>query len=318
MIPNVRIQTPLPLRMTNLMRTFFSSAIRLAPRVAYAWASRSARGARLDHLWSPTTAPPGLSTLGRVRCLSTKSAFDSSHQPEPKLTHVDAEGRPHMVDVSNKESTSRTATAEGRIYLPRVAYELVSPTTRHAPAPLPTSRLGGEKPKHPEKSVVPDRAPDLALETDLGLGAAMSELEKAKSKARKKGDVLIVAQLAAIMACKRTAELIPLCHPLPLSHVSVALTPEVHPDPDAPYDLTDLPDKGDTGRRPHLYSIKCIATVSCDGKTGVEMEALTAVSVGLLTVWDMLKAVAGKEMVIGDILVRGKAGGKSGDFVRRQ
>ena len=318
MIPNVRIQTPLPLRMTNLMRTFFSSAIRLAPRVAYAWASRSARGARLDHLWSPTTAPPGLSTLGRVRCLSTKSAFDSSHQPEPKLTHVDAEGRPHMVDVSNKESTSRTATAEGRIYLPRVAYELVFPTTRHAPAPLPTSRLGGEKPKHSEKSVVPDRAPDPALETDLGLGAAMSELEKAKSKARKKGDVLIVAQLAAIMACKRTAELIPLCHPLPLSHVSVALTPEVHPDPDAPYDLTDLPDKGDTGRRPHLYSIKCIATVSCDGKTGVEMEALTAVSVGLLTVWDMLKAVAGKEMVIGDILVRGKAGGKSGDFVRRQ
>lgn len=64
------------------------------------------------------------------------------------------------------------------------------------------------------------------------------------------------------------------------------------------------------------YSIICEATVSCEGKTGVEMEALTAVSIGLLTVWDMLKAVAGKEMLIGEVFVHSKGGGKSGDFVR--
>jgi len=65
------------------------------------------------------------------------------------------------------------------------------------------------------------------------------------------------------------------------------------------------------------HSIACRATVSCEGKTGVEMEALTAVSVGLLTVWDMLKAVAGKEMEIGEIFVSDKSGGRSGDFHRR-
>ena len=64
------------------------------------------------------------------------------------------------------------------------------------------------------------------------------------------------------------------------------------------------------------YSVLCTATVRCSGQTGVEMEALTAVSVGLLTVWDMLKAVAGREMTIGDIYVSAKSGGKSGDFTR--
>jgi len=134
-------------------------------------------------------------------------------------------------------------------------------------------------------------------------------LEKAKAKACAKGDVLTVAQLAAIMACKRTSDLIPLCHPLSLSHISVTLTPEILPDRNTADALSE---------QNHLYSILCRATVTCDGRTGVEMEALTAVSVGLLTVWDMLKAVAGKEMVIGEILVAQKSGGKSGDFIRER
>ncbi|KIP11091.1 hypothetical protein PHLGIDRAFT_64245, partial [Phlebiopsis gigantea 11061_1 CR5-6] len=113
-----------------------------------------------------------------------------------------------------------------------------------------------------------------------------------------KGDVLAVAQLAAIMGCKRTAELIPLCHPLALAHVAVRLASSAAPPRSA-------------------FSVRCVASVTCEGKTGVEMEALTAVSVGLLTVWDMLKAVAGREMVMGEIAVVEKSGGRSGDFARR-
>lgn len=77
-------------------------------------------------------------------------------------------------------------------------------------------------------------------------------------------------------------------------------------------------DLGSTDSPSKQYSIHCNATAKCDGKTGVEMEALTAVSVALLTVWDMLKAVAGKEMSIGGIHVTGKEGGKSGDFERKK
>jgi len=168
-----------------------------------------------------------------------------------------------MVDISFKSSTQRTATASGRILIPKVAYDLMSQGSSPA--------LDGE----PEK------------------------LRKAKEKARTKGDVLAVSQLAGIMACKRTAELIPLCHPLPVTHIDVFLTPEV---------------KGDGLGA--VYSVRCEATVSCTGKTGVEMEALTAVSVALLNVWDMLKAVAGKEMEIQGVIVNEKSGGKSGDFSR--
>ncbi|TFY82146.1 hypothetical protein EWM64_g1868 [Hericium alpestre] len=210
----------------------------------------------------PTSRRPA--SLGQLRFNSTKPSL-------PKLTHIDDNGRPSMVDVSQKQPTSRMATATGRIYLPRVAYDLV--TSSSTPSP-----------------------------TDANI---LPSLEKAKAKARAKGDVLTVAQLAGIMACKRTADLIPLCHPLPLSHVSVTLMPEEHAHEDAAPSAHGL-----------RHSIICRATVSCDGRTGVEMEALTAVSVGLLTVWDMLKAVAGKEMLIGDVLVSHKAGGKSGDFIR--
>lgn len=109
----------------------------------------------------------------------------------------------------------------------------------------------------------------------------------------KKGDVLTTAHLAALMAAKSTSSLIPLCHPLLLTSIRVSLTPH-----------------------PSTRSIQIEATVECHGKTGVEMEALTAVSIGCLTVWDMTKAVSGKEARIGDILVRRKSGGKSGRWER--
>jgi cyclic pyranopterin monophosphate synthase len=108
----------------------------------------------------------------------------------------------------------------------------------------------------------------------------------------KKGDVLGVARLAGIMAAKRCAELIPLCHPLPISHVSVDLRPDA-----------DLP------------GVRITAEVRTTGRTGVEMEALTAVSVAALTVYDMLKAVE-KSMEIGAIAVERKEGGKSGSYSR--
>jgi molybdenum cofactor biosynthesis protein MoaC len=169
-----------------------------------------------------------------------------------------------MVDVTEKDVTRRSATATGRIYIPPAAYELVtSPSVAHT------------NPYH------------------------TLDLSSRVEKSGRKGDVLAVAQLAAIMACKKTSELIPLCHPLPLTHIHVTLTPEP-PSPESDNDR----------------SILCRATVSCEGKTGVEMEALTAVSIGLLTVWDMLKAVAGQQMRIGNIMITRKAGGRSGDFTR--
>ena len=214
------------------------------------------------------------------------------------LTHIDETGRPRMVDVSSKTPTKRSATARGRIYIPKVAYDLItSPTNTFSPS-------------HDKSTTT----------------TTLSPLEKAKAKASSKGDVLTVAQLAAIMGCKKTSDLIPLCHPLQLSNISVRLFPEVS---SLGTPSTPLSHAGETGgiilesnegsssaASDSRFCIVCEATVSCEGKTGVEMEALTAVSVGLLTVWDMLKAVAGKEMVIGDIFVCKKEGGKSGDFVR--
>jgi cyclic pyranopterin phosphate synthase len=108
----------------------------------------------------------------------------------------------------------------------------------------------------------------------------------------KKGDVLGVAKLAGVMAAKRTADLIPLCHPLLLSDVQVSLTPD-----------------------PALPGLRAEATVRTKGPTGVEMEALTAVSVALLTVYDMAKAVD-RGMTISDISLAAKSGGMSGDYAR--
>lgn len=152
------------------------------------------------------------------------------------LTHFDDQGNAHMVDVSGKAVTDRTAVAEGCVVM---------------------------------------TAETLALVTE---GRA------------KKGDVLGVARLAGIMGAKRTADLIPLCHPLPITKVALHLTPD-----------------------PALPGIRITATVKTGGQTGVEMEALTAVSIACLTVYDMLKA-AEKGMRIEGIRLLMKEGGKSGRF----
>ena len=108
----------------------------------------------------------------------------------------------------------------------------------------------------------------------------------------KKGDVLGVARIAGIMGAKRTAELVPLCHPLPLTKVGIEFTPD-----------------------PHLQTIHCRATAKTRGQTGVEMEALCAVQVALLTIYDMCKAVD-RGMVIENVRLEEKSGGKSGHWRR--
>lgn len=151
------------------------------------------------------------------------------------LTHFNAAGEAHMVDVSEKADSLREAVAEATIRMRPSTFDLIEG------------------------------------------GAA-------------KGDVLGVARLAAIMAAKRTADLIPLCHPLPLSKVSVEF-------------------EKDSARS----AIRIIATVRTTGKTGVEMEALTAATMGALTIYDMLKA-AEKGMWIENARLVSKKGGKSGDY----
>ncbi len=121
---------------------------------------------------------------------------------------------------------------------------------------------------------------------------APTTLDQIEASAIAKGDVLATARLAGIMAAKRTAELIPLCHPLPVTSVTVDLAPD-----------------RDSG------ALDIAATVSCTGRTGVEMEALTAVSVAALTVYDMCKAID-RGMTIGDIRLEEKSGGRSGDWSR--
>ena len=153
-----------------------------------------------------------------------------------KLTHVDAKGRPRMVDVGGKAETQRIAVACGEIKLARKTLELIA------------------------ANAVP------------------------------KGEVLNTARLAGIQAAKRASEWIPLCHPLRLTHIDVTV------------DL--LPDEG---------LVRVTATVRAIDRTGVEMEALTAVAAACLTVYDMCKA-ADKRMVIGGIHLVSKGGGKSGPF----
>lgn len=117
-------------------------------------------------------------------------------------------------------------------------------------------------------------------------------LELIQSGNAKKGDVIGTARIAGIMAAKKTSDLIPLCHPLMLSKVAVDIVPDLA-----------------------LPGLRVEATVRTDGRTGVEMEALTAVSVACLTLYDMAKA-ADKDMEITDIRLRSKTGGKSGDYLR--
>ena len=154
------------------------------------------------------------------------------------LTHVDASGRPSMVDVGEKPESARVAEAVGELIVAPATLELL------------------------ERGEVP------------------------------KGDPLVVAQIAGIQAAKRTAELIPLCHQLPLTKVDVKLE----------IDST-------------LPGIRAHATARVVARTGVEMEALTAVSVALLTMYDMLKAVD-RSMRIDNVRLTRKSGGRGGDFDR--
>ena len=122
---------------------------------------------------------------------------------------------------------------------------------------------------------------------------APATFELIASGSAKKGDVIGIARVAAIMASRKTAELVPLCHPIALTRVAV-----------------------DFELLRETSSVRCTATCECCGKTGVEMEALTAVQVGLLTVYDMCKAVD-RGMVMTDIRLLEKAGGKSGHWLRK-
>lgn len=154
-----------------------------------------------------------------------------------KLNHFNDQGQAHMVDVSNKETTSRVAVAKARILMNSNTLEII------------------------------------------------------KNGDAKKGDVLGIARTAGIMAAKKTADLIPLCHPLPITNVNINLRIE-----------------------PSSNSVEIEATVKTNGQTGVEMEALTAANITALTIYDMVKAID-KTMKITDFRVTFKDGGKTGQFV---
>ena len=157
------------------------------------------------------------------------------------LTHFDAQGQAHMVDVATKPATHRIAIATGRIDM------------------LPAT------------------------------------LEKITSGTSKKGDVLGIARIAGIQGAKKTSDLIPLCHPIALTRVALEFTV-------VPATAT------------HAAHVLCQATAETVGPTGVEMEALTAVQVALLTIYDMCKAVD-RGMTINNVMLLEKHGGKSGSFV---
>ena len=154
-----------------------------------------------------------------------------------KLTHFDAQGQAHMVDVADKAHTQRVGVATGRIVMLPATWALI------------------------------------------------------QSGTAKKGDVLGIARIAGIQAAKKTSDLIPLCHPLALTRVVVEFVLDAS-----------------------THSVHCTATVGTIGQTGVEMEALTAVQVALLTIYDMCKAVD-RGMTITDVRLLEKHGGKSGSYV---
>ena len=128
-----------------------------------------------------------------------------------------------------------------------------------------------------------------------------------------KGDVLGVARLAGIMATKRTSELIPLCHPLPLTKCEVNFS--LHESTSTKsFEYVSIDNKSAMNTQANAYYSEATCLVKTDGKTGVEMEALTGVQIALLTIYDMCKAID-KGMVISDVHLVSKSGGKSGDFL---
>ncbi len=155
------------------------------------------------------------------------------------LTHFNAKGEAHMVDVSDKAVTQRKAIAEGFIEMQATTLDFI---------------ISGN---------------------------------------HKKGDVLGIARIAGIMASKKTADLIPLCHPLPITHVDIQLIPQLEHN-----------------------RVYCQTTIKTSGQTGIEIEALNATQVALLTIYDMCKAVD-RGMVIQSVRLLEKAGGKSGHWQRK-
>ena len=178
------------------------------------------------------------------------------------LSHIDAEGKAAMVDVSAKVATGRSATAEAVVALGEVAYGAL--TAGGGGGGAGGGGAGG-----------------------VGAGGGGGGAGAGNAK----GDVLGVARVAGVLGAKRTAELIPLCHPLALSHVSVDF--ELRPPP--------------------ACEVVIRASARCVGATGVEMEALTAAGVAALTVYDMCKA-ASKGIVIREVRLLEKTGGKSGTW----
>jgi cyclic pyranopterin phosphate synthase len=178
----------------------------------------------------------------------TSHTTQASENPEnpaaSPLTHFDAQGQAHMVDVGAKASTHRVAVATGRIEMQPETLALI------------------------------------------------------ESGTAKKGDVLGIARIAGIMAAKKTSDLIPLCHPLALTRVAIEF-------------------EAASARIPGATGIFCSATVETVGQTGVEMEALTAVQIALLTIYDMCKAVD-RGMSIHDVRVNKKHGGKTGSYYSAQ
>ncbi len=172
--------------------------------------------------------------------------------PSSHLTHFDAQGQAHMVDVAAKAATHRIAVAQGRITMLPATFALIEAGTA------------------------------------------------------KKGDVLGIARIAGIQGAKKTSDLIPLCHPLALTRVAIN------------FEAFQAINTRDTAENStiseQLPSIICTATVETVGQTGVEMEALTAVQVALLTIYDMCKAVD-RGMTMTDVRVLEKHGGKSGSYV---
>jgi len=154
------------------------------------------------------------------------------------LTHLDENDRPKMVDVSDKNETTRVAVASGKISMSQDAFDAIV------------------------------------------------------SNSTKKGPVIQTAVIAAIMGVKKTSDLIPMCHPLNLSGINC--------------DIEELPE---------LPGFKLFVTAKLTGQTGVEMEALTGTSIGLLTIYDMVKAID-KGMIISNVQLESKEGGKSGDYQR--
>ncbi|KAJ1743815.1 hypothetical protein LPJ78_001176 [Coemansia sp. RSA 989] len=185
-----------------------------------------------------------MASLSRFNSLSSRlhrsaRAFSTAACLNRTLTHVDSAGNAHMVDVSHKAPTLRTAVARGYVQMNQETFGLI------------------------------------------------------KQDRIKKGNVLSVAQIAGIQGAKSCPQLVPLCHPISLTKVSVSL---------------ELLDDAPLGHRVEIES-----QARCKGETGVEMEALCAVSAAALTIFDMCKAVS-KEMRIGGICVKEKSGGKSGDW----